>query len=247
VEHVAPLLETALWVGLIGFIFWKYGRHVDSILDAIRSRIEAGDSIKIASFELRPQDPQQQQNNLDKEVAEILDGVSENDGQKSAGAAVDTSPSSNVRSGLKSAIRSKYIYAEDLALRQIQSEYGVPISRQLQMGSDLQFDGFFAREGKGHAVEVKYTVRTNFSMSLMGQVIDKFFSRIGRYGWKNVTLILAVVYDNESVNLVEERERILRNLSSNPRRDQIEVRCYTLSQLANNFGIDVPMSSTSIA
>ena len=97
----------------------------------------------------------------------------------------------------------------------------------------MQFDGFFAKDGIGHIIEVKYSQRP-YSVKMIQQSVDTILSRIGRYGWRNVKLILALVYAGNSIDLEKEKESL-----SVPFRDypwSVEVRCYSLQQLAQQFG-----------
>jgi len=51
-EHISSLIQTVLWVGLIGGIVWRFNKPIYELLSALYSRIEAGSTIKAGPFEL---------------------------------------------------------------------------------------------------------------------------------------------------------------------------------------------------
>jgi hypothetical protein len=138
-DHVAPLVQTILWVGFLGLIFWYYHEIVGKLLAALHKRIEAGGAVKIGGIELtelQPQDTEQQKQKLEAEVKQ----ASAADEPTGVNPSIQPPPAQGPISP------TRYLRAEDLALRAIQAQYGVPVSRQLRAG-DLEFDGFFVVEG----------------------------------------------------------------------------------------------------
>ncbi len=231
-EHIAPLIQTTLWVALIGSIVWRYHKQFGSLLDAIQKRIESGSKIKAGPFELeetlRPQVPEQQRLELDRNISDVAES-------EPVGTQAPVTPSNSLPlQADTSIIRTRWLQAEDLALRAIQSEYGVPMTRQLQAGSDMQFDGFFAKNGTGHIVEVKYISRPN-RRPVLEQTADKIFASVGRYGWRNIKLVIVLVYADDSIDLSKEKERFALRLMKY--EGKVEVRCYHFNELAKQFGI----------
>ncbi|MRR17463.1 MAG: hypothetical protein EG826_13500, partial [Deltaproteobacteria bacterium] len=183
-KDIAPLIQTILWVALIGGIVWRYHKQIHALLESIQKRIDSGSGIKAGPFEiaamLQPQNPEQQREKITQEISEA--------------AKVEPTPSSTpVKLEPQYDLRTRYLQAEDLALRAIQAAYNIPISRQLQVGRDMQFDGFFAKDGTAHIVEVKYAQRPYLKSQFL-QVVNKIFAGIGRYGWRNVKVIFVIVY-----------------------------------------------------
>jgi len=131
-------------------------------------------------------------------------------------------------------LRTSYFQAEDLALRAIQAEYNTPISRQLQAGRDMQFDGFFAKGGTAHIVEVKYSKRPYPTRQIL-QIVDKIFAGIGRYGWRNVKVIIAVVYGDSSIDLNQRKDDSSKTIEDY--EVAVEIRCFSIEQLAQQFGV----------
>ena len=197
------------------------------MLKAIQKRIESGSGIKAGPFaiesELQPQDPEQQKKNVTKEISEATEGEP-----------FVKPPKSTLTLAPRGDLQTRYFHAEDLALRAIQAEYDIPIGRQLQAGRDMQFDGFFAKGGKAHIVEVKYSQRL-YPTRQIQQIIEKIFAGVGRYGWRNVKIILAIVYEDSSIDLKQEKERLRRALKDY--KEVVDVLCFSFEHLALQFGV----------
>jgi hypothetical protein len=224
-KDLAPLIQTVLWVVLIGGIVWRYHKQIHALLEAIHKRIDSGSGIKAGPFEiagmLQPQNPEQQREKIIKEISEATN--------------VESMPTlSPPKVEPKNDLRTKYFQAEDLALRAIQAEFNIPINRQLQVGRDMQFDGFFAKEGTAHIIEVKYTQRP-YPKSQFLQVVNKIFAGIGRYGWRNVKVIIVLVYGDNSIDLNQEKERLINTIEDN----NVEIRCFSFEKLAHQFGVTI--------
>lgn len=226
-KEIVSLIQTILWVGLIGGIVWRYHKQIHALLEAIRERIESGSGIKAGPFELasqmQPQDPEQQKKKLAQEMSE----ASEDRASGEASVSPLTLPPGED-------LQTRYTLAEDLALRAIQAEYGVPIGRHLQIGLDLQIDGFFTRGGMAHIVEVRYTHRP-YSVHHLQQIVDRILGSISRHGWKNVKAIVAIVYGDDSIDVEKDTERLLRSLGGCKAR--VDIRCFGFQQLAHEFGV----------
>lgn len=188
-EYVAPLIQTVLWVALIGGIIWRFHLPIHGLLTALQKRVESGSTLKAGPFELveqlRPQPPEQQK---EKVRAELLEATSESP-------MTVTTEHSTSQASANQRRRAQLLQAEDLVLRAIQSEYGQPISRQLAAGPDVGFDGAFTVSGRLNLVEVKY-VSTLKSIPRLRDSLTRIARTIATYSWRNVQLILAVVFEN---------------------------------------------------
>ena len=225
-KEIIPLLQTLLWVGLISGILYRYHQLIESIIEALKARIESGGAVRFGPVEFsalaKPLDPKQQVKKLDEDVAQLVQ-------------AEDIERPKAARPHLsKENIRALYLHAEDLALREIQSEYQIPISRQVQLGSNLQFDGAFAKEGRLHVVEVKFS-RAPLPKIIIEQSVDRVYSRIKKHGWKTTRLIFAVVYGDPIVDLSKEQRRIADAVAKFA--DTVEIRCYHLRDLAKKYSV----------
>jgi hypothetical protein len=133
-KELAPLLQTLLWVTLIGWIVWRYQTALDDLIAAVKRRLDSGGGLKVGPLEfppLSPLDADEQKQKIDREISQLVAPTEER--PQADDAPVQIQDSKN--------LRQTYLRAEDLALRQIQSEFGVSISRQVKWGVDLQFDG----------------------------------------------------------------------------------------------------------
>lgn len=224
-EHIAPLIQTVLWVGLIAGIVWKFHAPIYGLLLALQRRIESGSNVKAGPFEitdqLRPQDPSVQR---EKAAAEIQEAI----GDKSPQAALTNTS----RVGATS-IHERYFRAEDLVLRAIQTEYGVPVQRQVTAGHDSGFDGVFSFGGKTTVVEVKYIPQQGKSPR-MREVIHRLTKIIQQYSWKNTQILLALVFDSDED--IKNQERIL-SVGFSENAVPVIVRSFSMAQLEAQFGV----------
>ena len=226
-QYIAPLIQTVLWVALIGGIVWRFNKPLHGLLSALQKRVESGSSIKAGPFELidqlRPQAPEKQKQKVEAELIEAT--------PTDAAVQLDANPA--LPPGMKTSQQSIYFQAEDLALRAIQAEYGKPISRQLTAGADVGFDGVFTVDGRLNIVEVKY-VRDVKTISRLRISLERLVNVIARYNWKNVQLILVVVFEraedvpNADIPLLHA----VKDLEVT-----VLVRPFALKELQRRFGV----------
>ena len=100
-------------------------------------------------------------------------------------------------------LQIRYLQAEDLALRAVQAEYDVNVSRHVTGGADSGFDGAFAVGGRFHVIEVKYSFHTIDKHSVRN-ALARVVASIKGYGWRNVQIIMVLVYEEgQPPNLTE--------------------------------------------
>lgn len=224
-EHIAPLIQTVLWVGLIAGIVWRFHAPIYGLLVALQRRIEAGSNVKAGPFEitdqLRPQDPNAQR---EKAAAEI---------EEAAGDQSPTATAKNLLGRAAAPIHERYFQAEDLVLRAIQSEYGVPMHRQVTAGRDSGFDGVFTSGGKTNVVEVKYIAPKGKSPR-MRESIHRLTKIIEQYRWQNTQIILALVF--ESQEDVKHQAEIL-SIGFSDNAVPVIPRVFTMAELEAKFGV----------
>lgn len=222
-EHIAPLIQTVLWVGLIGIALWKFYAPLYGLLVALQRRIEAGSSIKAGPFEitdqLKPQDAQKQQQKAAAEVEEAI---------QAAEPVVEAVPVP------REALKARYFQAEDLVLRAIQAEYGATISREVTAGADMGFDGAFVTNGRLNIVEVKYLRGPSGNVSRLQPSIERLASTVARYGWSNAQIILAAVF--EKADEVPRATELLKRMTAEM-ATPVVVRCFSLPELQARFGV----------
>jgi hypothetical protein len=227
-EHIAPLIQTALWVALLAVALWRFHKPIYDLLVAFQKRIESGSNIKAGPFEitdqLRPQDPLKQKEKVALELAEDLGAPLEAEQHVD----LQTLPQSTI------ARQTKYFQAEDLVLRAIQAEYGATVSRQVTAGADIGFDGAFVSNGRLNIVEVKYLSGSIPNTLKLKGVVNRLVNAISSYGWKNTQIILAVVFENvEDTTRKTERLQNLFDQSHVP----VVVKCYSFAELQQKFQI----------
>jgi hypothetical protein len=227
-EYIAPLIETILWVFLIIGILYRYNKPIYGILVALQKRIESGSDIKAGPFELtdqlKPQDPSQQNKKSAIEINDLLEPR----------AISNSSLRKTIITRDASAVQNKYFQAEDLVLRAIQSEYGIPVSRHVTAGEDIGFDGVFSINGQLNIIEVKYAHDAN-NVSHYRNTLEHISTSIIRYHWKRVQILLAVVYDNfdDIAKSFRRLEDIARDMPI-----PVIVRYYLFSDLKSKFSIE---------
>ncbi len=230
-EHIAPLIQTVLWVALIVGIIWRFHSPIYGLLVALQKRVEGGSNVKAGPFEisdqLKPQDPIAQKEKAAGEVQEVLQGQ---DLQIEPGQAVSPAAAQTGRAAL---IQSRYFQAEDLVLRSLQAEYGVPVSRQVTAGRDSGFDGLFLANGRTNVVEVKYVAGRGRSPAVKASV-QRLTAAIREYGWENAQVILALVFENAE-DVRAAREVLSSAFSGN--EVPVVVRVFTMDQLRDQFGV----------
>jgi len=226
-EYIAPLIQTILWVVLIIGILWRFYKQISGILNAFQKRIESGSNIKAGPFEiteqLKPQDPSKQKEKTTFEIQEVIEAL-----PVSKGKSLPPPKERNI-----SEVRAKYFQVEDLVLRAIQSEYGATISRQVTAGADMGFDGAFVVNGRLNIVEVKYLTNT-YNVSFIRKTLERLSNAINNYGWRNVQIILAVVFEKED-DIIKASKRLREIGEGMP--FSVVVRSYTFSELQSKFGV----------
>lgn len=114
-----------------------------------------------------------------------------------------------VEAGQLSELQSAYIVAEDLALRQIQHEEGVPLMRHVSVAG-VPFDAVFQKDGVLVCCEVAFLVSPELRQDRIESIIRKIAQTKkeieGTGTITNVRLMIALV-----TQIVAEDEQILRS------------------------------------
>lgn len=223
-EHIAPLIQTVLWVGLIAGIVWRFQSPIYGLLVALQKRIESGSNVKAGPFEitnqLKPQDANAQKEKATVEIQEALESQTP----------VATFTQATVAP--LTAIRERYFQAEDLALRAIQAEYGVPVTRQVTAGRDSGFDGVFTSGGRTSVIEVKYVLGKGQTPRIK-PAIHRLTKIIQQYNWQDTQIILVLVFENED-DIKHSMELLSAAFSENA--VPVHVRVFSMAHLLARFG-----------
>lgn len=228
-EALLALLQTFLWVGLIGGIVWRFNKPIHALLSALADRIQSGSDFKAGPFEitkqLHPQTPDAQTKKVDAEIREetqlvLPSSVSEESAMYSL-------------PPIATSLRARHYEAEDLALRAVQDEFGVPINRQLTGGRDAGFDGAFVKQNAFHIVEIKIS-SGRYPRPIVAKAASQISSTVENYQWRNVRIIIVLVVIEED-RLVEAREQLLGFIPNS--KYPVDVRCYSFKELRGMFGL----------
>ena len=241
-EHIAPLIQTILWVGLISVIVWRFYKPLYDLLLALSERIKSGSNIKAGPFELsdmQPQLPTQQAAKANAEISEAYLASTAQTAPVTTPAPATTTtttipaPTTTTTPAPTQQFKAKYFLAEDLALRALQSEFGEPINRQITAGQDKGFDGAFVKDRQLHIVEVKYSSGRH-TMEQVQSAIRQIKMAVNRYGWKSVQIVIALVVDD--AELVYSLQGTLADRYSDS-DIPVEFRVYSLPELESKFGL----------
>ena len=214
-----PFFQTLLWILLIGGSLWCFHSQVVEIIESIRDRVHKGGTVKAGPFELGESPPAQSEASQRQELkAEVSEATGSNDE-----AAVPLPQ-----------LHKQAFLAEELAVRELQSEFGLSINRQVAVGQDAGFDGMFVTNGHAYGVEVKFT-RRKLPDEIARNTIHQVKHYAARLGWRSFTLVLAIVQDNPKLDTSTERTRI-EKLVYDIDKD-VFVRVYDYQLLASKYGI----------
>lgn len=214
-EGLSKISSSLAWplFGLI--VLLTFRRQFAELIGRIKS-IELGKNKVVLDTQLRPMPAPQQAAKSREENKDTDEGSS-------------TSLPANMRASPQ----SRYLLAEDLALRALQEEYGASIRRQVTAGADPGFDGAFVIDNRLYIVEVKY-YRSSFIPNKLQSSIFSLADSINRYGWSNVQIILAAVFD-ELDDAYTKTVRLSSAVSTSI--VPVIVRTFSMAELNARFGV----------
>lgn len=145
-------------------------------------------------------------------------------------------------SGARSSAASKYLLAEDLALRQLETELRTPIVKQIEIIADnfrLMCDGLIRDGQKLTIVEVKYVSKPMFATDMVQSVLFRFIDLTTRVKLSNKDATLGFIFvfvtEFSGEELERFKSRILGRL--NTTAIPLEWRFYSIEELKERFGI----------
>ena len=131
--------------------------------------------------------------------------------------------------------RHTYVLAEELAFREIESEFKVSVHRQVAIGRGHSIDGLFRHHGKPKAIEIKFMPSIQYAERIIKIELDKFLT-IPEYMKPEFSILLVVVVASglkeETLNI--DMDKLLKiaedaNLS-------VELRFYDFDELKEKYG-----------
>ncbi|KFC75626.1 hypothetical protein FG93_00648 [Bosea sp. LC85] len=202
-EHWAPVIQTILWVGLIGVIGWKYHGHIERLLTSLQKRIDSGGGLKIGPVsldELKPQTEEAQRQAVQNEVAVAASEQSALEAPQQPGAErVEMPPEPEPASSLRQSptgVAERALLMEDLALRALQLEYGAAITRQISIANVL-VDGFAMINGSPHLFEVKYSRLRGSRPDRLERAAYRLKGLVSQMNWHRAVIIICQVYESD--------------------------------------------------
>lgn len=176
--------------------------------------------------------PNEQRQKLDEEVQDVESELEYDESDKILATQKQTYTTS------KSLTRTNIVLAEDLALREIENEFGGPVYRQVTIAQQFPVDGVFNYRGKRIIIEVKYVRRSLIPLHrTLSKVSERFRAILHSVIFPPSSFILAVVAED----LLEERrlsetqqmEELLGSLDL-----PIRLRIYDFNGLKQKYGIN---------
>lgn len=171
--------------------------------------------------------PSEQKARLEQEIQELEAVPALGEGEKAV--AVEMEGAGLIR-GLST--RHAWVLAEEFAFRELESEFGVSIQRQVAVAGDLGVDGVFLDKGKVRVVEIKFTRHPRLAHS-----VRRAAEQLGRIAenLKLPSFVVAIVVEGaSSEQLKRERERAEDQLRSMP--FSAELRVYDFDELKKKYG-----------
>jgi hypothetical protein len=133
-------------------------------------------------------------------------------------------------------LMTRVLISEDLVLRELSSEYGLNISRQMGIGGDIGLDGMFVKDGKGYGIEVKFIRQIPHVFNAI-KSLDKIISNVNKYNWKSFNIILAAVIDDTTIPNIESVKDKIDKYTKEKNMD-ITVKYFIFSDLLSKYGIN---------
>lgn len=234
-EHWAPLLQTILWVGLIGGIAYRFHKPIQGLLEALTERIKGGSDVTAGPFSVKSMQSlavPEQAARANQEIDEANEAAHAPALPAPADEAQPPTPPVSTPAPTPQ-FRAQYFQAEDLALRAVQAEFGQPISRQVTGGRDKGFDGAFVLNNRLNIVEVKYVAKAP-PKALLQQALHRIQSYVASNNWKSVNVVLVAVVDRTT-----DIEPTLKRLTAVADEASLPTvaRVYALSELQAKFGV----------
>lgn len=131
--------------------------------------------------------------------------------------------------------RHAYVLAEELAFRELESEFGVSVHRQVAVGRDYGVDGVFLSKRRPVAIEIKYTRRPQHTRMIIRQQLDRF-SQIAQSMKPEPEFLLVLVTEGLSdQQRITEKERLAKIIEDS--KLSIHIRIFDFDELRKKYGI----------
>lgn len=131
--------------------------------------------------------------------------------------------------------RHAYVLAEELALREIEREFGVTVRRQVAIVGDYGLDGVFPYQGKSMAVEIKYSKVPMHAKTIIKSELDKF-SNMPQSIKSETIFLLAIVADGWTDEQRETEKLALIGIALKT-NIPVQIRIFDFDELKAKYGV----------
>lgn len=131
--------------------------------------------------------------------------------------------------------RHAYVLAEELAFRELESEFGVSIHRQVAVGRDYGIDGVFLSKGRPVAIEIKYIRRQRHTRMIARQQLDRFSQIAQSIKPEPEFLLVLVTEELSNQQRITEKERLTKIIEDS--KLSIHIRIFDFDELRKKYGI----------
>ena len=177
----------------------------------------------------RAMTPTEQKERLEQEIRELESTPSTDDDGKTI--AVEMEGSGIIRAV---GLRHAWVIAEELTFREIESEFGVSVQRQVAFDRAYRFDGIFLQKGKLTVLEIKYIRRPRWRQMIESAIENLL--RAKEAVKPAQAFVLAIVDDEMPKERREaEIERAHELLTSSSL--DIDLRVYDFAELKHKYGV----------
>lgn len=137
---------------------------------------------------------------------------------------------------LEHEIRQRLVIAEELVMRELQSEFGVSVNRQVAFGDrDPVFDGMFVKGGEAFFVEVKLVMSEGISDRLWNS-LNRLRNYVSHVHWKRARCVFAIVVGDSAQQAAIE-ETFARDIEARYPNFAI-LRVYAYEELSRKYGLE---------
>lgn len=131
--------------------------------------------------------------------------------------------------------RHAYVLAEELAIREIENEYGVSIHRQVAVGKNYGIDGVFLKNGTPIVIEIKY-VRSPITLRFIAKREVERFSKIMETMLPKPSFLFVAIVEHLTSDIIKKEKEILKVYFDNSNLP-VEIKFYDFQKLKEKFGI----------
>jgi hypothetical protein len=141
----------------------------------------------------------------------------------------------------RSSAVSKYLIAEDLALRQLEADFGLPIEKHVVLASPnsrIMLDGLIRKGTELIAIEIKYVRNPHRQTAVIQEALYRFISlgsRVQSSTENSFRFIFVFVTEFTGEDLERFKAGISDRFANTP--VPVEWRFFNFSELKNRFGV----------